>query len=85
MEETIMMGFEAWMAPVGSGVNHGTGPKSRARKETTVSVIVKRSREGAVVIAKGWGFVTASSLMPYRRAKRMARRIARGGEVRVAA
>ena len=71
--------------PARRNVNHSASPKSRAQQqEEPVSVTIKRSPEGAVVIARGWGFVTASALMSLHDARVMARKIAGRGKVRVA-
>jgi hypothetical protein len=35
-------------------------------------VMIVRSAQGSVVVKRGWGFVTASALMPYRDAKKLA-------------
>jgi len=39
----------------------------------TKAVVVKRSPQGAVVIVRGFGFVTASALMTNEAAERLAR------------
>jgi len=48
-----------------------------------VSVTIKRSAEGSVVVVRGWSFVTSSSLMPAVSAERLAWKLAgHGGKVR---
>jgi hypothetical protein len=38
-------------------------------------VMIVQSAQGSVVIKRGFGFVTASALMPYRDAKKLAREL----------
>jgi hypothetical protein len=42
-------------------------------------MVTAKSRAGYVVIVRGWGFVTASAVVPKRRADAMANKLRREG------